>query len=337
MASTGELGWTWKSNGRQSRICPASCASTVSRGWMTERLSPSRRQPRCSDRIESYPDYHVFVATAEGSLVENLRPPSSWTTSHTWERPPPWSRTSAWMRTSAGRDRPCDDGIRHEDGGGAGLLQADALRATSPERARTTSIVHLASSSTGYEFSRDPRATAVGNVNTRLTGSELRKLALRESGSPRRYLALLSRAVRAGDAEASVDFAVLQQEGYRDERGRVLVRAQIRRRRREFFWRRRRRVPESAFHSLGYCFDVIGVGVRRNSQLAMRWYLRAWRNRGETAAANIATMYRDRGLLALARSPGGRKRHGGRCPRRGRGGRLQLPVRNRRSTERRAG
>jgi hypothetical protein len=135
-------------------------------------------------------------------------------------------------------------------------------------------------------------------VNTRLTGSELRQLALRESGSPRRYLALLTRAVRAGDAEALVDFAVLQQEGYRDERGRVLVRANPKAAARVFL-EAASAGTRSAFHSLGYCFDV-GVGVRRNSRLAMRWYLRAWRNRGETAAANIATMYRDRGLLARA-------------------------------------
>lgn len=135
-------------------------------------------------------------------------------------------------------------------------------------------------------------------MNTRLTGSELRQLALREGGSQRRYLALLIRAVRAGDADASVDFAVLQQEGYRDERGRVLVRANPKAAARAFL-EAASAGTRSAFHSLGYCFDV-GVGVRRNSRLAMRWYLRAWRNRGETAAANIAMMYRDRGLLARA-------------------------------------
>ena len=130
------------------------------------------------------------------------------------------------------------------------------------------------------------------------TGSELRQLAVRQSGSPRRYLALLTRAARAGDENALVDFAVLQQEGYRDQRGRVLVRANPKAAARAFL-QAASAGNRSAFHSLGYCFDV-GLGVQRNYQLAMRWYRRAWRHGGETAAANIATLYRDRGLLSRA-------------------------------------
>lgn len=129
-------------------------------------------------------------------------------------------------------------------------------------------------------------------------GAELLKLALRESGSPRRYVDLLTRAVRAGDGDAVVDFAVLQQEGYRDERGRVLVRANSKAAARAFL-RAASAGNRSAFHALGYCFDV-GVGLRRNSRLALHWYRRAWRYGGETAAANIATVYRDRGLLSRA-------------------------------------
>lgn len=129
-------------------------------------------------------------------------------------------------------------------------------------------------------------------------GSELRQRALRESGSPRRYLALLIRAVRAGDRDALVDFGVLQQEGYRDQRGRVLVRANPKAAAR-IFLQAASAGTRSAFHSLGYCFDV-GVGVRRNSELALRWYRRAWRHGRETAGANIATVYRDRGLLPRA-------------------------------------
>lgn len=135
-------------------------------------------------------------------------------------------------------------------------------------------------------------------MKARLTGSELRQLAIRESGTPRRYLALLARAVRAGDGDALVDFGVLQQEGYRDERGRVLVRANPKAAARAFL-QAASLGTESAAHALGYCFDV-GVGLRRNSRLAMKWYLRAWRHGGETAAANIATMYRDRGLMPRA-------------------------------------
>ena len=95
-----------------------------------------------------------------------------------------------------------------------------------------------------------------------------------------------------------MDFAVLQQEGYRDERGRVLVRANPEVAARVFL-EAASAGTRSAFHSLGYCVDV-GVGVRRNSRLALRWYRRAWRHGGETAAANIATVYRDRGLLSRA-------------------------------------
>jgi len=135
-------------------------------------------------------------------------------------------------------------------------------------------------------------------VKAYLTGSELRRLAIRESGTPRRYLAFLTRAVRAGDGDALVDLGVLQQEGYRDERGRVLVRANPKAAARTFL-QAASTGTRSAAHSLGYCFDV-GVGVRRNSRVVMYGYLRAWRNGGETAAANIATMYRDRGLMARA-------------------------------------
>ena len=135
-------------------------------------------------------------------------------------------------------------------------------------------------------------------MKTRLTGPELRKLALRESGSPRRYVALLTRALRAGDADALVDFAVLQQEGYRDQRGRVLVRANPKAAARAFL-QAASAGTRSAFHALGYCFDV-GLGVRRNTERALKWYRCAWRHGGETAAANIATVYRERGLLRRA-------------------------------------
>ena len=82
------------------------------------------------------------------------------------------------------------------------------------------------------------------------------------------------------------------------DRGRVLVRANPKAAAR-IFLQAASAGTRSAFHSLGYCLDV-GVGVRRNSELALRWYRRAWRHGRETAAANIATVYRDRGLLPRA-------------------------------------
>jgi len=45
---------------------------------------------------------------------------------------------------------------------------------------------------------------------------------------------------------------------------------------------------------LGYMFDT-GVGVTVDKAEAMRWYRRAWRQRCDTAANNIAILYRERG------------------------------------------
>lgn len=137
------------------------------------------------------------------------------------------------------------------------------------------------------------RAEATGSA-----GPELHERARRSAGSPRRYVELLTRSARAGYPPAIEDLAVLQMEGYHDERGRVLVRANPRAAARAFL--RVATVPgTSADRSLGYCFDV-GLGVRRNSRLAMKWYRRAWRRRDPAAATNIATIYRDRGQLARA-------------------------------------
>jgi TPR repeat protein len=86
-------------------------------------------------------------------------------------------------------------------------------------------------------------------------------------------------------------------EGYRDG-GRVLVRKNPVAAARALM-RAASVGCESAFASLGYCFDA-GLGIRRNSRLAMYWYRRAWRRRWPTAASNIGTIYRDRGLFAQA-------------------------------------
>lgn len=47
---------------------------------------------------------------------------------------------------------------------------------------------------------------------------------------------------------------------------------------------------------LAYAYDV-GQGVRRNEGVAISWYLRAVRQGESLAAANLATVYRDRGNL----------------------------------------
>jgi len=51
---------------------------------------------------------------------------------------------------------------------------------------------------------------------------------------------------------------------------------------------------ESAFHMLGYCYDV-GEGTRRNRKLAMYWYTRGYRAGRAASASNLATVYRDMG------------------------------------------
>jgi uncharacterized protein len=47
-----------------------------------------------------------------------------------------------------------------------------------------------------------------------------------------------------------------------------------------------------AMHALGYFYDV-GTGGRKNRDLAMQWYKRAYRRGFSSAANNIGTIYRD--------------------------------------------
>jgi TPR repeat protein len=51
--------------------------------------------------------------------------------------------------------------------------------------------------------------------------------------------------------------------------------------------------------NLGYCYDV-GVGVKRNRQKALYWYLRAHRRGESCAASNIGTVWHDEGQLERA-------------------------------------
>ncbi len=46
--------------------------------------------------------------------------------------------------------------------------------------------------------------------------------------------------------------------------------------------------------NIGYFYDR-GLGVRRNTRLALQWYRRAYQNGDASAANNIGTIYRDRG------------------------------------------
>src|SRR3954447_7703479 len=55
----------------------------------------------------------------------------------------------------------------------------------------------------------------------------------------------------------------------------------------------------SAQLNLGYFYDL-GIGVRRNRELALRWYTRAYRRGDSGAANNIGTIYRDEKHTAKA-------------------------------------
>lgn len=55
----------------------------------------------------------------------------------------------------------------------------------------------------------------------------------------------------------------------------------------------------SAQVNVGYAYDV-GSGVRRNRKRALYWYRRAFKAGERTAAANIGTIYRDKGNLQRA-------------------------------------
>jgi TPR repeat protein len=58
-----------------------------------------------------------------------------------------------------------------------------------------------------------------------------------------------------------------------------------------------RRGDSSVYVNLGYAYDV-GLGVRRCTRKAVRWYRRAVARGEAHAANNIGTVYRDQGKLA---------------------------------------
>lgn len=114
----------------------------------------------------------------------------------------------------------------------------------------------------------------------------------------RRRIALLRRRTAAGDIAAARDLALHLLDGIQDQQGHSLVR-----RNSPYAVRLLQYAAEngdsSAATMLGYAYDV-GQGIRRNVALAIKWYHRAFRQGETMAAANIATVYRDRSNLRLS-------------------------------------
>lgn len=52
-------------------------------------------------------------------------------------------------------------------------------------------------------------------------------------------------------------------------------------------------------HTLGYFYDT-GVGVKRDREAALYWYMKAFRKGYGAAASNVATIYRDEGKYRQA-------------------------------------
>jgi TPR repeat protein len=113
-----------------------------------------------------------------------------------------------------------------------------------------------------------------------------------------RITAKLRRGVVAGDVVSIRDLGLNLAEGIQDQDSRSLVR-----RNPAYAVRLFRRAAERgdlwATGSLGYAYDA-GNGIRRNRALALKWYRRAARMGDTGAAANIATVHRDKGELRLA-------------------------------------
>jgi tetratricopeptide (TPR) repeat protein len=87
-------------------------------------------------------------------------------------------------------------------------------------------------------------------------------------------------------------------EGIQDYAGKHLVRPDPKAAVRWFRIAADRKDPTSA-GALGYAYDV-GIGTRRNAALAKSWYRKATKWGSSTAAANLATVYRDTGKATLA-------------------------------------
>jgi TPR repeat protein len=106
------------------------------------------------------------------------------------------------------------------------------------------------------------------------------------------WRALLA-AAQAGLPDAQFIVGCAYGEGARSPRGAIVVQRD-RARAAEWMERAARAGDPSAMHNIGYYYDR-GVGVRRDPRRALFWYRAVWRkHRYESAANNIASIYRDR-------------------------------------------
>jgi uncharacterized protein len=106
------------------------------------------------------------------------------------------------------------------------------------------------------------------------------------------WKALLA-AAQAGLPDAQFIVGCAYGEGARSSSGAVVVQRD-RARAAEWMERAARGGDPSAMHNIGYYYDR-GVGVRRDPRRALFWYRAVWRkHRYESAANNIASIYRDR-------------------------------------------
>lgn len=113
-----------------------------------------------------------------------------------------------------------------------------------------------------------------------------------------RRVAQLRRAAASRDIAAITQLGLTLRDGIQDRQGRSLVR-----RNPAYAVRLFRLAAQSgdgqAAGALGHAYDI-GQGVRRNTALAIKWYRRAVKHDETIAAANMATVFRDRGHLRLA-------------------------------------
>jgi TPR repeat protein len=106
------------------------------------------------------------------------------------------------------------------------------------------------------------------------------------------WKALLA-AAQAGSRDAQFIVGCAYGEGARTASGAVVV-TRDPARAAEWMERAARGGDPSAMHNIGYYYDR-GVGVRRDARRALFWYRTVLRIHGyESAANNIATIYRDR-------------------------------------------
>lgn len=109
----------------------------------------------------------------------------------------------------------------------------------------------------------------------------------------------LQKAAAEGNGDASWELGCEFEEGAVDDKGRLVVRPDVKRA--VAAYKRAARLRSTlGLVALGYCFDL-GKGVGQNKRRALECYTTAWRiDKSLTAAVNIATIHRDRGDHARA-------------------------------------